>query len=355
MPRIESDVVLSIDYELRSPLLTGDSAISKSIKRLMAQNYYELLGINKSASEKDIKTAYRRMARKLHPDVNPNDDRAQEQFKKVNEAYEVVGDPARRKDYDQFGENWKHADQMRNMGGGRGRGPGPGGGMGFNLGDLFGGQAGGQAGGFENLFGGGMGGHAQQQQQQQQQRQQTAKHQGSIDVSLDEVYTGTKRQISIGSARTGKRNLEVDVPKGVPDGRKIVVHPDSNSELTLTVKVRAHKNFTREGADLRADISVPLLDAILGGEAEVPTMTGRIALNIPAGTQNGRSFKIKGKGLPKMNSDKHGDLFATVKVRLPEYLSEEEEKLYAQLRGLGVKGSRGQSDPDNPDNEENVE
>lgn len=315
----------------------------------MAQNYYDLLGVNKSASDKDIKTAYRRMARKLHPDVNPNDDSAQDQFKKVNEAYEVVGDPARRKDYDQFGENWKHADQMRNMGGGRGRGPG-GGGMGFDLSDLFGaasrGGGQGQPGsGFGDMFGGGgMGGHAQQQ------RPQTVKHKGSIDVSLDEVYTGTKRRISIGSGRAGKRNLEVEVPKGVPDGRKIVLRPDSNTELTLTVKVRADKRFTRDGANLRADISVPLLDTILGGEAEVPTMTGRIALNIPAGTQNGRSFKIKGKGLPKMNSDQNGDLFATVKVPLPVNLSGEEEKLFAKLRSIEVNGPSGE-----PSNEEDVE
>jgi DnaJ-class molecular chaperone len=300
----------------------------------MADNYYELLGVNKSASEKDIKTAYRRMARKLHPDVNPNDERAQEQFKKVNEAYEVVGDPARRQDYDQFGDNWKHADQMRNMGGGRGMG---GGSMGFDLSDLFGGGGGGgthrQAGGasFGDMFGG-MGGGARQQQQ----RPQTVKHKGTIDVSLDEVFTGATRRISIGSSGggSGKRNLEVDVPRGVPDGRKIRLRPDSQTELTLTVNVRSDKRFTRDGANLRADITVPLLDAILGGEAEVPTMTGRIALNIPAGTQNGRSFKIKGRGLPKMNSNDVGDLYATVKVRLPDTLSDEEQGLYSQLRDI---------------------
>jgi curved DNA-binding protein len=306
----------------------------------MAQNYYDILGVNKSASEKDIKAAYRRMARKLHPDVNPNNERAQEQFKKVNEAYEVVGDPARRNDYDQFGENWKHADQMRNMGGGRGAGAG----MGFNLGDLFGaasqGRGGaGPAGGFGDvgsMFGGG-GGHAQG----------PARHKGSIDVSLDEVYTGATRRISIGSTATsGPRNLEVQVPMGVVDGRKIRLRPDNNTEVTLTVNVRPDKRFTRDGANLRADISVPLLDAMLGGEAEVPTMTGRIALNIPAGTQNGRSFKIKGKGLPKSSSGGYGDLYAIVKVRLPEYLTKEEEQLFAQLRGLQLNGpgSSGQAE-----------
>ena len=296
----------------------------------MAQNYYDLLGVNKTASDKEIKTAYRRMARKLHPDVNPNDDRAQNQFKKVNEAYEVVGDPEHRKDYDQFGDNWKHADQMRNMGGGRGSSPG--GGMGFNLNDLFGG--GGSArnagprvhnnqGGFGDMFGGTGG-----------QQQGPAKHKGSLDISLDEVYTGATRRISIGNSLNGKRNLEVEIPKGVRDGRKITLRPDRNTEVSLTVSVRADERFSREGADLRAEIAVPLLDAVLGGEAEVPTMTGRIALQIPAGTQNGRSFKIKGRGLPKQGSDSFGDLYATVNVRLPEYLTAEEEDLYSKLRAV---------------------
>ncbi|MEE8045550.1 MAG: J domain-containing protein [Dehalococcoidia bacterium] len=308
----------------------------------MAQNYYDILGINKDASDKDIKSAYRRMARKLHPDVNPNDERAQDQFKKVNEAYEVVGDSARRKDYDQFGDNWKHADQMRNMGGGpRGQG-GASGGFGFNLSDLFGAASTGHASrsarsstSFSDMFG--STGGAQQQQG-------PILHKGTLDVSLDEVYTGATRRISIGSGSSGQRNLEVQIPKGVPDGRKIKLRPDRNTEVTLTVKVRADKRFSREGANLRAEISVPLLDAMLGGEAEVPTMTGRIALNIPAGTQNGRSFKIKGRGLPRQNSDEHGDLFATVKVRLPENLSPEEQQIYSQLRD--IRATVGSETPD---------
>ncbi|MDA1278677.1 MAG: J domain-containing protein [Chloroflexi bacterium] len=289
----------------------------------MAQNYYDILGIGKGASDKEIKSAYRKKARKLHPDVNPNDASAEEQFKKVNEAYEVLGDAAHRKDYDQFGENWKHADQMRNMGGGRGPG-----GMGFDMSDLFGGAQ--RSGGFGDIFGGG---HAQQR----------LRHEGSIDVSLDEVYTGVSRRVSLGSAMNGSRTLEVKIPKGVPDGRRIRLRPDTNTELTLTVNVRPDPRFTREDANLRTSVSVPLLNAILGGEVEVPTMTGRIALQIPSGTQNGRSFKIKGRGLPKMNSEEYGDLYATVKVSLPESLSARERELYAELRDIrmGVATSTG--------------
>ena len=293
----------------------------------MAQNYYDLLGVNRTASEKDIKAAYRRMARKLHPDVNPNDDRAQDQFKKVNEAYEVVGDPAHRKDYDQFGDDWKHADQMRKMGA---RPRGSRGSMGFDFGDLFGAAgAGGGGAGPGGLFGG-MGRHAHQR----------IRHEGTINVSLDEGFTGVTRRISIGSGGSGgfstggQRDLEVEIPRGVPDGRRIRLRPDENTEVTLTVKVRPDKRFSRDGANLRADVAVPLLNAILGGEVEVPTMTGRIALQIPSGTQNGRSFKIRGKGLPKMNSDQFGDLYATIKIRLPDSLTDEERNLYMELRDI---------------------
>ena len=295
----------------------------------MAQDYYDRLGVNKNASDKDIKTAYRRLARKLHPDVNPNNERAQEQFKKVNEAYEVVGDPTLRKDYDQFGENWKHADQMRKMGHSGGRGAG------FNLSDLFGGaraaRDAGPGAGFEDFFGG-TGGHAPQR----------VRHEGSIDISLDEVYTGVTRRVSIGSGQysaAGQRNLEVKIPRGVPDGRRIRLQPDENTEVTLRVKVRPDRRFSRDGANLRADVAVPLFSAILGGEVEVPTMNGRIALQIPAGTQNGRSFKIRGKGLPTMNSDEFGDLYATINIRLPDSLTDRERDLYLELRDIRSGGA----------------
>tara|TARA_B100000029_G_scaffold135336_4_gene129777 strand:+ start:1039 stop:1968 length:930 start_codon:yes stop_codon:yes gene_type:complete len=290
----------------------------------MAQNYYDILGVSKNASDKDIKSAYRRMARKLHPDVNPDDSRAQNQFKKVNEAYEVVGDPARRKDYDHFGDNWKHADQIRNVNAGRHSS----GGIGFNLGDLFGVGGGTGSSSFGNMFSGAA-----------THMRSPVRHEGTLEVSLDEVYAGVTRRISIDSAGSGSRNLEVRVPRGVLDGRKIRLRPDNDTEIILTVNVRSDDRFSRKGANLLIDIAVNLLDALLGCEVEVPTITGRVVLQIPMGTQNGRSFKIKGKGLPMGDSKQFGDLYATVNVRLPESLSDEERQLYMQLRDIRSNAS----------------
>ena len=132
----------------------------------------------------------------------------------------------------------------------------------------------------------------------------------------------------------GQRNLEVQIPKGVSDGRRIRLRPDASTEINITVKVRLDKRFTRQGANLRVDVAVPMLDVILGGEVEVPTMDGRVALRVPPATQNGRSFKIKGKGLPIMNSEEFGDLYATIKVQLPDSLSGDEEDLYNKLRDI---------------------
>jgi len=285
----------------------------------MPQNYYDILGVSRNASDKDIKSAYRRMARKLHPDVNPDDSRAQNQFKKVNEAYEVVGDPARRKDYDQFGDNWKHADQIRNVNAGRSST----GGIGFNLGDLFGGGRGTGGNSFGDMFSG-----------PGTRMRGPVRHEGTLEVSLDEVYAGVTRRISINSVGSGPRNLEVQVPRGVRDGRKIRLRLDNDTEIILTVNVRSDSRFSRKGANLLTDIAVNLLDAVLGCEVEVPTITGRVALQIPMGTQNGRSFKIKGKGLPMGDSKHFGDLYATINVRLPESLSDKERQLYRRLRDI---------------------
>lgn len=285
----------------------------------MAVDFYSVLGIGRDANDKEIKSAYRQLARKLHPDLNPGDEAASDRFKQVNEAYDVLGDKKKRKDYDEFGENWKHADELRKQGAAGGFGPFGGGGRGHGGDSIFDFFGGGGSGVFDRF---GMGG-----------RNARSNVEGSIDITLEEAFNGATRRISIGGS-SGSRTLEVTVPAGIQNNGKIRINPDAQTEVLLTVKVAPHRMFTRAGDDLQVDVKVPFLDAALGGEVEVPTMTGRIALTIPAGTQNNRSFRIPGKGMPKRNSGEFGDLLATVDVRMPDKITDEQKRLFEQLREL---------------------
>ena len=285
----------------------------------MAQDYYKLLGVERSATEKEIRSAYRKLARKLHPDVTPGDTSASERFKKINEAYEVLSDDKKRKDYDEFGEHWRHADDLRKSGssGGFHRGGG------FNGGPHFGG-----GGSIFDLFTSGsgfgydvFGGNRQSQVE------------GTLEVTLDDAFHGAVRRVTI-SGPAGTRTLEVQVPAGIQDGGRIRISPDAQTQVLLTVNVLPSKRFERRGDDLLAEVPVSYVDAVLGGEAEVPTMTGRIALTIPPGTQNSRSFRILGKGMPKRGKAGFGDLIARVKVTMPETITPAHRKLFEQLREL---------------------
>jgi DnaJ-class molecular chaperone len=277
----------------------------------LAESYYDILGVARDADEKAVRAAYRKLARKLHPDVNPGDKTAEARFKRVNEAYEVLSDARKRKDYDEFGENWRHADEMRKAGaGGRFGGGSPfdpfgNGGRTAGLGDMF------------DLFGRGG----------RQVLETTA------EITLEEAYRGTVRRLTIAGPQ-GPQNIEVRIPAGIDDGGRVRVRPSPETEIHLLVRVLPDRRFRREGVDLHTDVAVPLLDAVLGGEVEVPTMTGRVALKIPPGTQNGRSFRINGKGMPRSGGSGHGDLYATVKVRLPESLTDEERRLFERLRDV---------------------
>jgi curved DNA-binding protein len=275
-------------------------------------------------TEKEIKSAYRKLARQLHPDLNAGDKAASERFKAVNEANDVLSDKKKRKDYDEFGENWKHADELRKAGasrfsGGRGRGGNP-----FSSGDSI----------FEQFFTGNggsipfdqFGGHGFS-------RQGPAKIEGSVDITLKEAYEGATRRVSL-SGPAGSRNLEVTIPAGISDGAKIRLNPDANTRVLLTVNVLPHSAFTRTGDDLTVEAPVSYIDAVLGGEVEVPTMTGRIVLTIPVGTQNGRSFRIPKKGMPRRNKEGFGDLIARVKIRMPESITDEHMRLFEQLRDI---------------------
>ncbi len=322
----------------------------------MPHDFYTELGVSRNAADKDVKTAFRRLARRYHPDVNSGDPEAEARFKRVNEAYQVLSDPKTRRDYDQFGDNWKHAEQMRANGGspfgGAGFARSRGGRHGFggiDLNDLFGGS------GMGSAFG----------------RSQRQSLRTNVQITLEESFAGSQRAITIqgssvcrecsGSGIDGSvlcsycggsgtssmpRTLEVTIPKGTAAGDRIRVRPDEMTDLTIEVDVRRHRVFKRRDDDLTTEIPVSYLDALLGGEVEVPTMTGKVALRVPAGTVEGRSIRMKGKGMPRhgRGATGHGDLLARMVISVPGELTEEEKSLLEQLRDLKLSASDGESE-----------
>jgi curved DNA-binding protein len=306
------------------------------------KDYYKILGVEKAASQKQIKKAYRRLARKYHPDVNPGDKTAEARFKDINEAHEVLSDPEKRQKYDQLGANWQ---QWQRMGGDpRGfdwsqwsAGRQPGGGRVHveyaDLGDLFGGS-GGFSEFFRNIFGG-MGG-SQYSQRPRSRRGQDLEH--TVEVTLEEAYRGTKRTFQMDSQR-----IEVKIPPGVDTGSRVRIAGKGgpgvgggpSGDLYLHISVLPHKAFERNGDDLYREVPVNLYTAVLGGEVAVPTLKGRVMLKIPPETQSGKRFRLKGVGMPNLKDPKvTGDLYAEVKIVLPEKLSKQEKELFAQLASM---------------------
>lgn len=308
------------------------------------QDYYKILGVSRDADEKSIKKAYRKLARESHPDLHPNDSQAEDKFKRLNEAYEVLSDPEKRKKYDQFGKDWERYQQAgdaagfdwsqyANMGG-AGRNGGFyqtsydfGGAQGAGFGDfsdffniLFG-QMGGQAGGRPG---------AGFRSQQATARSQHLEH--PLEVSLYEAYHGSSRILD----KDGQQRT-VKIPRGVKTGSKIRLSGEGagGGNLYLVVEVMPDPRFRVEGEDLYTEFELPLYTALLGGKAPVQTLDGTVQLNIPAGTQNGRRFRLSGKGMPKLKQpSQQGDLYATAKIVLPTSLSAEEQALFEQLRDL---------------------
>jgi DnaJ-class molecular chaperone len=310
----------------------------------MARDYYAILGVNRSASEKEVRSAYRKLARKLHPDVNPGDKASETRFKEVNQAYEVLSDSEKRKKYDLYGENWEHADEIERARAQRGRGVY---GFGGEPGgytrtytftgepeDLFGGSS--EVGDiFGGLFGGRRGGRARPRNLDVEQ---------PVRVTLEEAASGTARTILMNATENGgaARRLEVKIPAGVQTGSRVRVageglHEASRKgDLYLVVDVAPDERFERKGDDLYTDIEVPVTTAVLGGEVPVQAIGRRVALKVPPLTQNGRTIRLAGLGMPHLNSDKKGDLYARVKVRLPERIDDKERQLFEQLKELGV-------------------
>ena len=324
----------------------------------MAKNYYDLLGVSRDADEKQIRMAYRRLARKYHPDVNSSQDDAAERFKEVNEANEVLSNAESRKLYDRYGDNWQKV-QQHGPGAATSRRRGPVGG------DLFGGMFGGADVGsmFGNLFsGGGRRGGGRQRQQRPAPLEQP------VEITLDEAFKGTTRALQVTGQTVCTRcdgagivdgaacpeclsqgfsyqpvRGEVAIPAGVDNGSRVRVIP-GGQQVVLIVQVQPHPKFQRKGADLYTEVSVPLYDVVLGTEVVVPTLTGQVALTLPPESQNGRVFRLGGQGMPKLGApSERGTLYVTIKSELPTSLTDEERKLFEQLQGLR-KDTGGQDD-----------
>jgi curved DNA-binding protein len=332
------------------------------------KDYYSTLGVPKSASEKEIKQAFRKLARKHHPDVNPGDKAAETKFKNINEAYEVLGDPAKRKKYDELGANWRAYEQAEASGAGAGPFAGQ-----WNA--NFGGGGGGRSGAgfrtmtpeemeemfgdqnpfsdfFTTFFGGGMGEGTTARRGGA--RAGRARHRGrdvehEIELTLEDAHRGVTRRLSLqhdGHART----VDVRIPPGVGDGSRVRVSGEgeqgagggTSGDLYLRVRLAPHPLFERKGRDLYVKVPVFVTTAVLGGEAEVPTISGKtVRLRIPPLTQSGQVFRLKSYGMPAVGKpDETGDAYARVDVQLPTELSAEDRAHWEALAKSHAAGKK---------------
>jgi len=309
------------------------------------RDYYETLGVPKSASADEIKSSFRKLARKHHPDLAKDKKTAEEKFKEINEAYEVLSDPEKRRKYDEYGANWQHAGH--GFGGGASAQAG-----GFGGGPPFGGGGGGgdfHFGGtgysdfFEQFFGTrrgrGYGGGVDFEETPQKGRDVEA----DILVTLDEVLNGAIRQISFRKGNSPDvQTYTVKIPKGVREGQRIRLAGQGGSggargeagDLYLRVKLQQHPDYRFEGADIHYEAEIPAWRAVLGGELTIPTPDGRAKLKIPAGTQNGRKFRIPGRGLPEKGGTR-GDFYAVAEISIPESVTPDQKELWEKLSLLG--------------------
>jgi curved DNA-binding protein len=317
------------------------------------KDYYAALGVGKNASDKEIKQAYRKLARKHHPDLNPGDKSAETRFKAINEAYEVLGDPAKRQRYDELGSNWRMYDQAQPQGGAPFGGAWSAGhsaeGGGFRtmteeeMHRIFG-DADPFSDFFKTFFGGAEPDPGRRGRASRASRTRRGEDiEQEIELTLEEAFHGVTRRLTIkhdGHARS----LDVRIPPGVGDGSRVRVAAEgqhggsgaADGDLYLRVRLPPHPKFERKGRDLYLQVRIPITTAVLGGEAEVITLGGRpLRLKIPPSTQNAQVFRLKGHGMPAVGKpDSQGDLYATVEIEVPRQLSVDQRKHYEALAKL---------------------
>lgn len=300
-------------------------------------DYYKILEIKKNASPEEIKKAYRKLARKYHPDLNPNDESAHRKFQQINEANEVLSDPEKRKKYDQYGKDWQHADAFEQA-----RQQQQSGGFGGDFGG-FGGQRTYTSGGFdegqfsdffESMFGSGFG---------QRSQGRTARFKGqdlnaTLRLNLTDILEDQKQTIDLGN-----RKIRITIPAGVEDGQTIKIkgyggegiNGGPKGDLFITFEIFNNTSFKRLGSDLYATKEIPLYTAVLGGDITVDTLTGKVRLKVRPGTQSDTKVKLSGKGMPKYKKkNQSGDFYITYQVAIPTDLSDKEKELFEELSKL---------------------
>lgn len=306
------------------------------------KDYYKVLGVDKKATSDDIKKAYRKLARKYHPDANANNPQAEEKFKEIGEAYEVLKDPQKRQRYDQLGSNWKqYANTGWPGGGGQSYTYDFSGGKGFSFGNM--------GGGFSDFFEMFFGSSANQRSSsynfgqdfgggRSRAPQKGQDLQSSIEISLREAYTGTQRSLKL--QKEGKtRTVNVKIPAGMKNGGKIRLAGEGgdspmggpSGNLYITINVAGHNLFTRKGDDLYVEVPVTIKEAYKGGKIDVPIFDGKVDMKLPPKTQSGRTLRLRGKGMPGLKGKKHGDLYVKIKIVFPEKMNKKKQKQFEEF------------------------
>lgn len=308
-------------------------------------DYYKVLGVDRSATQADIRKAFRRLAKQYHPDINANDPRAQERFQEINEANEVLSDPEKRKRYDEYGEHWAHAEEYeaqrrqyeQQYGGGQQYGDFGGfGGFSFGgFGDFT--RSEGNTGGFSDFFEQLFGGAGRRSTRQQPLR--GTDFEAELHLTLHDAAETHKQVLNVNG-----KSIRVTIPAGVADGQRLKLRGHggeapqggTRGDLYITFRIAPDNTFTRNGDDLYIRTALPLTTAVLGGEVSVPTLTGGVRMKVGAGTQPGSKMRLRGKGMPKYKKEtERGDLIVTFDVHIPNTLTDEQRALYTRLQQLG--------------------